>query len=129
VRPFAPAAILVVLLAGCAGSVSTTHSLAKTRDCLVGKGATISKPRGDFVASTASGGAIRAYLHGPEGNFVTLSFGVDPAEAQQIADGYDRFHAKNIGVADILFTDRNVTELWREHPDSGDAELVSGCLK
>lgn len=128
-RPFLPAAVLVVVLAGCAGSVSTTHSLDKTRECLLGKGVTVVAPKGDFVATTASGGTLRAYLHGRTGNFVTLSFGADPSEAQQLAQGYDRFHAKNIGVADILFTDRNVTELWKQHPDSGDVDLVSGCLK
>jgi hypothetical protein len=129
VRTFAPICLLVVLLAGCAGSVSLTHSLAKTRTCLEQKGATVTRPKGDFVATTASRGTIRAYLHGQKGNFVTLSFGADPTEAQAIADGYNRFHGKNIGVTDILFADKNVTLLWKQHPTSEDAGLVSGCLK
>jgi hypothetical protein len=129
VRTICPILLAVLLLAGCGGSVSTTHSLAKTRSCLVDKGGTVRPPKGDFVATTASGGTLRAYLHGPKGNFVTISFGASPAEAQSLADGYDRFHGKNVGVADILFTDRNATLLWKLHPTSGDAELVTGCLK
>ena len=128
-RTICPILLAVLLLAGCGGSVSTTQSLAKTRSCLVDKGVTVRPPKGDFVATTASGGTLRAYLHGPKGNFVTISFGASPAEAQSLADGYDRFHGKNVGVADILFTDRNATLLWKLHPTSGDAELVTGCLK
>jgi hypothetical protein len=135
VRPNAPIPILLLavvlggVVAGCGGSVSTTRSLAPTRTCLVDKGARVTRPAGDFVASTASGGAIRAYLHGRKGNFVTLSFGADADEAQAIATGYDRFHSKNVGVADILSTDQNVTLLWKLHPTSDDADLVAGCLK
>jgi hypothetical protein len=129
VRPFLPILLVALVLAGCGGSVSTTYSLAKTRSCLIDKGAMIRAPKDDFVASTASGGTIRAYLHGKKGNFVTLSFGADDAEAQALAQGYERFHGKNIGVADILSTSRNVSQLWKLHPTSGDADLVSGCLK
>jgi hypothetical protein len=129
VRAIAPVCLLVLLLTACAGSVSTTHSLAKTRACLEQKGATIGRPKGDFVATTASRGTFRAYLHGKKGNFVTISFGADAAEAQAIAAGYDRFHGKNIGVADILFTDKNATLLWKLHPTIVDVDLVSGCLK
>jgi hypothetical protein len=128
VRPIVPILLAVALLAGC-GSAPPQHTLAKTRACLVDAGALIRRPAGDFVASTATGGTIRAYLHGRKGNFVTLSFGADEDEAAAIARGYDRFHGKNIGVADILFTDRNVTLLWKLHPTSGDADLVTGCLK
>ncbi len=131
-RTIAPAALilsLVLILAACGGSVSTTRTPAKTRACLKEKGARIARPAGDFVASTASVGTFRAYLHGATGNFVTLSFGADPSEAQALEAGYDRFHGANIGVSDILFTDQNVTLLWKLHPTSADAELVTGCFK
>jgi hypothetical protein len=128
-RALAGSLLAALLLAGCAGSVSRTYSLAKTRDCLVGKGARVAPPRGDIVASTASDGTFRAFLPGPERNFVTLSFGADPTEAAALAAGYDRFHGKNIGVSDILFTAKNVTLLWKVHPDTTDDDLVTGCLK
>jgi hypothetical protein len=129
VRAVPFAAVLVLLLIGCAGSVSRTYSLDKTRDCLRDEGARIGPPRGDVVASTASNGTFRAYLAHGDGNFVTLSFGADEQEAAALAAGYDRFHAKNVGVADILFTQKNVAMLWKLHPSTDDGELVNGCLK
>jgi hypothetical protein len=128
VRPvFLLTPLAALLLAGC--GVSTTHSLEKTRTCVEEQGARVAEPRGDFVASTASAGAIRVYLDGPEKNFVTLSFGATADEALATAQGYDRFHGKNIGVSDILFTDLNVTLLWKLRPSEEDAALVKSCLK
>jgi hypothetical protein len=127
VRRLALSAVLVVVLAGCGGPPSH-HGLAKTRDCLEKTGAQIVRPAGDFVASTASEGTFRAVLHGGT-NFVTLSFGADDDEATQIARGYDRFHGKNVGVADILYEDRNVIMLWKLHPSDAELKVVTDCLK
>jgi hypothetical protein len=120
-------AVLVVVLAGC-GSPPSKYALDKSRDCLAKTGAQIVRPKGDFVASTASGGTFRAVLHGGT-TFVTLSFGADDAEATQIAQGYDRFHGKNIGVSDILYQDHNVIMLWKLHPSDDELQVVTGCLK
>lgn len=120
-------AVLLVVLAGC-GSPPSHHALAKTRDCLEKTGAQIVRPTGDFVASTASEGAFRAVLHGGT-NSVTLSFGADDDEATQIAEGYDRFHGKNVGVADILYQERNVILLWKLHPSDAELQVVTDCLK
>lgn len=128
-RRLAPLALLAVLLAACGNRPPQTLSRAKTRACLRGAGALVRPPAGDFVATTASNGSFRAYLHGRKGNFVTLDFGADEQEAAEIAAGYDRFRGKNIGLADILYTDRNVTMLWKEHPSDADRELVTKCLK
>ena len=128
-RPFAFVAAVVLLLAVAGCGVTGEHSLDKTRSCLEKKGVRIARPTGDFVATTASGGAFRAYLHGRKGNFVTLSFNRDDEEAQRTALGYDRFHGKTFGVEDILFTDHNVTMLWKVHPSDADAKLITGCLK
>jgi hypothetical protein len=120
-------AVLVVLLAGC-GSPPSKYAVDASRECLANTGAKIEQPKGDFVASTASAGAFRAVLHGGT-NFVTLSFGADDDEATQIAEGYDRFHGKNIGVADILYQDRNVIMLWKLHPSDDELKVVTDCLK
>jgi hypothetical protein len=127
VRKLVLSVVLVGLLAGC-GSPPTHYTLAKSRECLAKTGAKIVRPKGDFVASTASGGNFRAVLHGGS-NFVTLSFGADDDEALQLAQGYDRFHGANIGVADILYRDRNVAMLWKLHPSDDDLKLVTDCLK
>jgi hypothetical protein len=125
--PFALLVPLAALLAGC-GSPPVNHfTLAKTRACLADTGAQIVKPTSDFVAGTASEGTFRAVLHGGS-NFVTLAFGADEAEAVQLAQGYDRFHGKNIGVADILYQDKNVTMLWKLHPADDELKLVTDCL-
>jgi hypothetical protein len=126
--PFAAGfAVLALALAGCGGPPE--HSLEKTRSCLEQAGARVTPATGDFVASTASVGSFRAYLHGKKGNFVTMSFGSDADEANDTALGYQRFHGRNIGLSDILFLDRNVTMLWKDHPSDADSTLVSGCLK
>jgi hypothetical protein len=121
------AGLAALVLAGCGGP--TEHSLEKSRACLAQAGARISPPTGDFVATTATVGSFRAYLHGKKGNFVTLSFGADEQESADTSLGYDRFHGKNIGLADILFVDRNVVLLWKEHPSTEDTALVTACLK
>jgi hypothetical protein len=115
------------VLTACGGPPAKV-SREKTQTCLADKGAEIVRPTGDIVASTASGGTFRAVLHGGT-NFVTLSFGANDAEATQIAEGYDKFHGANIGLADILYADRNVIMLWKAHPNDDEAKLVSGCLK
>jgi hypothetical protein len=121
------AAVVALLAAGC--GTPPEHALDKTRSCLQDAGARVAKPTGDFVATTATDGAIRAYLHGKHGTFVTLSFGADEDEAASTVLGYQRFHGRNIGLADILYTDKNVVMLWKEHPTDADAALVTGCLK
>ena len=126
--PFAAGlGVLVLALTGC--GAPSEHSLEKTRSCLEAAGARIAPPAGDFVATTATEGAFRAYLHGRKGNFVTMSFGADSDEATDTGLGYERFHGRTIGLSDILFLDRNVAMLWKEHPSDADSALVTGCLK
>jgi hypothetical protein len=121
------AGLAVLALAGC--GVPAEHSLDKSRSCLEQAGARIARPTGDVVAATATEGAFRAYLHGRKGNFVTLSFDADADAAADTSLGYQRFHGRNIGLSDILYVDKNVTMLWKEHPSDADAALVTGCLK
>jgi hypothetical protein len=80
----------------------------------------------DFVASTASGGAVRVRL---SDNAVTLLFGQGPDEASNLADAYRRFHAKNVGVEDVLQTQGNAVLLWQIHPSAADDSKVKDCLK
>jgi hypothetical protein len=81
----------------------------------------------DFVASTASGGAFRMRLGSL--NDVTLLFGQDASEANNLADAYRRFRAENVGIEDILRTNDNVVLLWKYHPNTGDELNVNGCLR
>lgn len=125
----APAAAVFVaaLLAGC-GSTSKAASVydrAKTRSCLADAKVHIGGQL-DFVASTATGGAFKAKL--PD-NEVTVVFGQTIDDANNIDQAYVHFHAKNVGIADVLRQQGNAVMLWHEHPSDQDLSLVEGCLK
>jgi hypothetical protein len=123
---FLSALVLAILLAGCGGSGgSSLYSLQKTQDCLIAKhialGGTL-----DFVATTATGGALRAHL---PPNFVTITLGATTADADNIDQAYRSFHASNVGIDDVLREDRNAVMLWHEHPSDADIATVTSCLK
>jgi hypothetical protein len=130
VKTFVLIALLAVLAAGC-GSTSTTtsvYSLAASKQCFETKLGIHRFPAltDDFVASTASGGAVRVRL---SDNAVTVLFGQGPDEASNLADAYRRFHAKNVGVDDVLQTQGNAVLLWQIHPAASDESTVKDCLK
>jgi hypothetical protein len=123
--------VAVMLLATCllAASCGRPGVHLATRDtteqCLRNAGVRIGGPL-DFVASTATGGALKAH---PKGNEVTLVFGETVADADNINDAYHRFHAKNVGIDDVLFQQGNVVMLWRLHPSNAEQAVVNDCLK
>ena len=122
--------LLALLAAGC-GSSSTSakiYTLAASKQCFETKLGVHRFPSltDDFVASTASGGAVRLRL---SDNAVTVLFGQDAAEASNLADAYRRFHAKNVGVEDVLQTQGNAVLLWQIHPSATDDSKVKDCLK
>lgn len=104
------------------------YTRAATKQCVETKLGIHSFPSlgDDFVASTASGGALRIRL---ADNAVTLLFGQSADEASNLADAYRRFHAKNVGVEDILRTQGNAVMLWQLHPSTVDESKISNCLK
>ena len=59
----------------------------------------------------------------------TVLFGASDQEASNLADAYRRFHAKNVGVEDILRTKGNAVLLWQLHPSAPDESNVEDCLK
>ena len=122
---FGVAAALV--LAGC--GTPPRYSLEKTRACLLKAGDRIGAPKNDFVAESATVGAFRAVLPGAQQQAVTLSFGENDADAKSLADGYVRFHAKNVGISDVLYQDKNVVALWRQHPTDAQLNALRDCLK
>lgn len=119
------AALLAALLAGCGGSTSHLYTLAKTEACLKTQPVRLGGPL-DFVASTATGGAVK--IHTAD-NFLTLVFGATVEDASNIADAYRRFAAKNVGVNDVLHQDENSVMLWHLHWTQADLDMIGGCLK
>lgn len=129
-KTFVLIALLAVLAAGCGSGSTTTsvYTLAASKQCFETKLGIHRFPAltDDFVASTASGGAVRVRL---SDNAVTVLFGQGPDEASNLADAYRRFHAKNVGVDDVLQTQGNAVLLWQIHPSATDDSKVKDCLK
>lgn len=120
------AAPFLLFVAGCGGSsAAPISSLAKTRACLSSKHVKLGGPL-DFVATTATGGAVKATL---PSNFVTIVFGATVADADNIDQAYRRFHAENVGINDVLRQYGNAVLLWHAHPADADLSLITGCLK
>jgi hypothetical protein len=116
----------VLAAAGCGGTKS--YSLVSTKACLQKQDhLKMRSPDGDFVASTAPGGALRVVFG--KKNEVTISFASDQQEAQRIVLGYQRFAGKNIGLADVLRPQKNAVLLWEAHPSSEELDAVGKCLK
>jgi hypothetical protein len=114
-----------MLAAGCGGE--SGYSIAKTRSCLEGKRVR-SGGKLDFVASTAPAGAFVAHLGD---NFVTIVFGENDSNADELEAAYHRFAFSNVkeGLPDVLKRQRNVVMLWHKHPADTDLATVTGCLE
>jgi microcystin-dependent protein len=119
-------ALLVLLGSGCGGSGgSTVYSLPKTRTCLRANHVKVGGPL-DFVATTATGGALKARL---PSNSVTIVFGATAADADNIDQAYRQFHAANVGIEDVLRQQGNAVMLWHAHPADTDLATIADCLK
>jgi hypothetical protein len=125
VVPAVLALVLAVGLVACGGSGHSLYTLQKTRDCLVAKHVALGGTL-DFVATTATGGALRARL---PPNFVTIAFGATTADADNIDQAYRSFHARNVGINDVLRQQGNAVMLWHEHPSDADLATITNCLK
>ncbi len=112
-------------VAACGGSGQSLYTLQKTRQCLVGNHVALGGTL-DFVATTATGGALRARLLP---NFVTIAFGATTADADNIDQAYRSFHARNVGIDDVLRQQGNAVMLWHEHPSDLELARITGCLK
>lgn len=125
---FALAGVAVGILlaaAGCGGQ--TTYTLARTKTCLTQRGVQVGGQL-DFVANTATGGAVLAHLGD---NFVTVAFGQDLSGGENIELAYTRFAKENVraGLADVLRRYNNAVTLWHAHPSDSDLALIVGCLR
>ena len=117
--------VLFLVLAGCGGSSGpSTFTLENTRLCLKKHGVKLDRKL-DFVASTATGGALHAVL--PK-NAVTIVFGSTDGDATNINEAYHRFVARNVGIEDILRQDKNAVLLFKRHPTDAEIAAIEDCL-
>ena len=119
-------ALAAALLASGCGSSSKPYTLAATRKCLAERTGLTLRRHVDFVASTALGGAVNVKL---EANQVTIAFALDDAEAARLGTAYRRFRGQNIGIEDVLRSQRNAVLLWEAHPSDADLATIERCLK
>jgi hypothetical protein len=117
--------LAALLCASCGSGGGKLYSAPKTRSCLAAKGITLGGQL-DFVATTATGGALKAHLGR---NFVTIAFGETRADADSINQAYHRFRSKNVGIEDVLRQEGNAVMLWHEHPSDDDLAQITSCLK
>jgi hypothetical protein len=119
----------LVVAAGCSRGAEALkpYRLEPTRACLVDAGLRLGKPpQSDFVASTASGGAVRVRYADIR---VTLTFAADDAEAARTEQAYRRFAPRKLPIDDVLRRNRNVVELWEFAPTIDHQDTMNRCLK
>ena len=116
---------LAVIAGGCGGD--SGYSLEKTRSCLADRHVRTGGSL-DIVASTAPAGAFVAHLCD---NFVTVVFGQNDSNADELEAAYHRFAFSNVrrGLPDVLRRDKNAVMLWHKHPSDSDLATVTSCLK
>ena len=118
-------AAVIMLASACGSSGTHTYSLQKTTDCLKTKPVRLGGSL-DFVATTATGGAVKVHT---SDNFLTVVFGKTTQDADNIAAAYRRFAAKNVGVNDVLYETGNAVLLWHRHWAQSELDTVVSCLK
>jgi hypothetical protein len=128
VKPLLAALAVVVLVSACGSGGTPIYTRDATAACLR-KAALRPVPvteAGDFVANSATGGALTVQL---VDNRVTVSFGETVADADNIDQAYRRFKASNVGIDDVLRRQGNALMLWHVHPQDSDLATITGCLK
>ena len=119
--------MLLLAIAGCGGGGGASlHTLALSKACLKKSPGVKLDHNLDFVASTATGGALHMKT---SHNAATVVFGETVDDANNINDAYHRFKAKNVGLEDIIRQDENTVILFRQHPSDDDLSTVESCLK
>jgi len=125
VKPLVCLFAVAALVASCGSQGTKLASQDKTRACLTAHGVRLGGAL-DFVATTATGGALKAHL---ADNDATVVFGATVADADNINQAYHRFHSRNVGIDDVLRQQGNVVMLWHQHPSDADLSRITSCLK
>jgi hypothetical protein len=122
-------AVLVALAAtGCGASSVNTYQPGPSAKCLSDAGYRVQRKNLGLVADSAPLGSLRAF---EPGNAVTISFGNDHREAENISKLYRKFAPKKLRphIDDVMEVQKNAVILWTVTPPEADHDKVFGCLK
>jgi hypothetical protein len=128
VRTLAVGLAAAALLASCgAQDPNEPYRLEPTRECLEDSDLRVGKPpRSDFVATTATGGALGVRFADIR---LTLVFGESEEEAGRLDEAYRRFAPRRLPIDDVLKRNRNVVELWEFSPTIDHQDTLNRCLR
>jgi len=126
----AAAALIAFAVAGCGGNAVHTYHVDGTAKCLKDAGYRVRTDAANLgqIAAAAALGSLRAF---EPGNTLTVSFGNDHQEAENISKLYRKFAPKKLRphIDDVMEIQKNAVLLWTVTPPTADHEKVLGCLK
>ena len=133
IRALLLALALVLLAVGC-GKVKpktpNVFTLDATKECLeddAGYRTNTARSAVGWLAFTASGGAVRAYVGGD--NSVVVVFGENDQEAADIVTAFRRVTPNKKRAASLLEPRGNAVINWISEPTPEDLHAVRNCLK
>ena len=130
-RPLVPAALLVVVLAGCGASRNAAYTAAGTAKCLAKKGfAGVSTDpfKVGFIAASADNGGLVGKAK--SGNVLTIAFAADHQAAASTEAAFRRRAPKSLRphMSDIMESQRNAVLVWTVSPTSQELSDAESCL-
>jgi hypothetical protein len=129
-RETASAALIGLVVAGCAGNAARVYHVDPTAGCLKEAGYRVLTDPDSLgvIPSSAPLGALRAF---EPGNTVTISFASRHREAMNISELYRKFAPKKLRphIDDVMEIQKNAVLVWTVTPPTEDHEKVLGCLK
>src|ERR671934_1367421 len=107
-------------------SAKPYDDVSGTGRCLKAAGYRVQAHFNDFVANTATRGALRAKKNY---NVLTISFGKNAHEARSLRRAYHRFMPKRRArhIMDISEIEKNALLLWTTTPTPEQLDVVVGC--
>jgi hypothetical protein len=130
-RPLVPAALVVLVLAGCGASRNANYTATGTAKCLPKKGFTAVSTdplKVGFIAASADNGGLVA--KSKSGNVLTIAFAADRKAAAGTETAFRRRAPKALRphMSDIMESQRNAVLVWTVSPTSQELADAESCL-
>ena len=130
-RPLLPAALVVLVLAGCGANRNAAYTATGTSSCLAKKGftgVTTNPLKVGFIAGVAPNGGLIA--KSKSGNVLTIAFAADGKAALSTEKAFRRSAppALRSHMSDIMESKRNAVLVWTVSPTSQELSDAMGCL-